>query len=85
MIGHALGQSVPDRLSATAQSLYGNFALGVASAVLTFGSGYLYADFGLRAFWAMAILCAVALPLTAGLRARAGTTGDPMGVSADRR
>ncbi len=63
-----IGTAVPDRLSATAQSIYGNFALGIASAVLTFGSGYLYAGFGLRAFWAMAALCAAALPFVAGLR-----------------
>ena len=63
-----IGTAVPDRLSATAQSIYGNFALGIASAVLTLGSGYLYTDFGLRAFWAMAALCAAALPFVAGLR-----------------
>ena len=66
-----IGTAVPDRLSATAQSVYGNFALGVASAVLTFASGYLYAGLGLHAFWVMAGLCAAAMPLVAGLRATA--------------
>ena len=59
---------MPTRLSATAQSVYGNFALGIASAVLTFGSGYLYVWFGLHAFWVMAGLCALALPFTLRLR-----------------
>ncbi len=63
-----IGTAVPVRLSATAQSVYGNFALGIASAVLTFGSGYLYVWFGLHAFWVMAGLCALALPLTVQLR-----------------
>ena len=63
-----IGTAVPVRLSATAQSVYGNFALGIASAVLTFGSGYLYVWFGLHAFWVMAGLCAMALPFTLRLR-----------------
>ncbi len=58
---------VPERLSATAQTLYGTFALGFASAMMTVGSGYLYKWFGLHAFWAMAALCALALPLVPGL------------------
>lgn len=67
-----IGAAVPDRLSATAQSLYGNLALGTASAVLTLASGYLYGALGLRAFWAMAALCALALPLARGLGAATG-------------
>ena len=63
-----IGTAVPDRLSATAQSIYGNLALGIASAALTYASGYLYADFGLRAFWAMAALCGLALAFVGGLR-----------------
>jgi PPP family 3-phenylpropionic acid transporter len=62
-----IARSVPERLSATAQTLYGTLALGIASAVLTFASGYLYGWFGMRAFWSMALLCALALPLTRGL------------------
>lgn len=64
-----IGDTVPGRLSATAQSLYGNLALGTASAVLTLASGYLYGAFGLRAFFAMAALCVLALPLARGLGA----------------
>jgi PPP family 3-phenylpropionic acid transporter len=59
--------SIPERLAATAQSFYGAFALGVASAALTLASGYLYGLLGIRAFWAMAGLCALALPLVGGL------------------
>jgi PPP family 3-phenylpropionic acid transporter len=62
-----IATSVPERLAATAQSLYGAFALGAASAALTLASGYLYGWLGIRAFWAMAALCALALPLVGGL------------------
>ena len=72
-----IGAAVPDRLSATAQSVYGTFALGTASAVLTFASGYLYGAVGLRAFWAMAALCALALPFARGLAAEAPTGPKP--------
>jgi MFS transporter, PPP family, 3-phenylpropionic acid transporter len=62
-----IAQSVPDRLAATAQTVYGTGALGIASAVMTIGSGYLYGWFGMHAFWAMAALCAMAIPLGARL------------------
>ena len=62
-----IAKSVPERLVATAQTVYGTFALGIASAVLTFGSGYFYGWLGMRAFWAMAVLCAFALPLINGI------------------
>ena len=64
-----IGRRVPERLAATAQSIYGNLALGLASAILTFASGRLYAGFGPQAFWAMAALCALALPAVRGLAA----------------
>jgi len=59
---------VPAHLAATAQSIY---AVGVTAmtASMAIVSGRLYADFGARGFLAMALLCAVALPLTRGLRA----------------
>jgi PPP family 3-phenylpropionic acid transporter len=59
---HIIATCVPKRLAATAQSIYGALALGVASATLTLASGYLYGWFGMHAFWAMATICAVALP-----------------------
>ena len=62
-----IAKSVPERLAATAQTVYGTLALGIASAALTFESGYFYGWFGIRAFWAMAALCAFALPLVGGI------------------
>jgi PPP family 3-phenylpropionic acid transporter len=62
-----IAKTVPERLAATAQTVYGALALGIASAVLTFASGYFYEWFGMRAFWTMAALCACALPFVAGI------------------
>jgi MFS transporter, PPP family, 3-phenylpropionic acid transporter len=62
-----IARSVSQRLAATAQTIYGNGALGIASATMTLASGYLYDLFGLHAFWAMAAACAIALPLSRGL------------------
>ena len=62
-----IARVVPTRLSATAQTVYGTFALGIASAAMTFASGYLYEWLGMRAFWAMATLCALAIPLVGGI------------------
>ena len=62
-----IGRSVPDRLAATAQTLYGTGALGLASTLMTMASGYLYGMFGAHAFLAMAACCALALPLARGL------------------
>jgi MFS transporter, PPP family, 3-phenylpropionic acid transporter len=62
-----IANTVPDRLAATAQTLYGTGALGIASAVMTIASGYLYGWFGIHAYWGMAALCAMAIPLAGGL------------------
>lgn len=64
-----IAASVPERFAATAQTVYGALALGLASATLTFASGYLYAWLGMRAFWIMSGLCAAALPFVGSLRA----------------
>lgn len=61
---------VPDALSATAQTLYGTLSLGIASAILTWWSGKLYGVVGAHGFLFMAALCALALPLAAGLDGR---------------
>ncbi|MCJ2036118.1 MFS transporter [Methylobacterium sp. J-068] len=66
---------VPERAAATAQTLYATLGLGLANTVLTGLAGWLYGRFGADTFWSMAALCACALPLAAGLRARAGHTG----------
>jgi PPP family 3-phenylpropionic acid transporter len=57
-----IARTVPDGLEGTAQAIYA-LGGGAASAVLTLASGFLYARLGPAAFWAMALLCACALPL----------------------
>jgi len=56
-----MGILVPTSLAATAQATYA-FGSGFATAALTLLSGTLYASYGGAAFFAMAVLCGVALP-----------------------
>jgi PPP family 3-phenylpropionic acid transporter len=63
-----LARIVPPGLEGTAQALYGTVGIGAASAGLTLLSGVLYAHVGAQGFWAMAALCALAVPLTWPLR-----------------
>jgi MFS transporter, PPP family, 3-phenylpropionic acid transporter len=58
-----IGNSVQPGLAATAQAVYGTVAVGAATALLMFASGWLYAWIGNVAFWMMALLCAFAVPL----------------------
>ena len=53
---------VPARLAGTGQSIYA-FGSGCVTAVLTLLSGFLYGKLGGAAFFPMALLCSVALPL----------------------
>jgi MFS transporter, PPP family, 3-phenylpropionic acid transporter len=62
-----IGASVPLRLAATAQAVYGTLAVGASTALLTFASGWLYASLAGASFWVMALLCVLAIPLTTGL------------------
>jgi PPP family 3-phenylpropionic acid transporter len=64
-----IGATMPARLAATAQAIYA-FAAAIASAVLTYLSGILYGEFGAVAFLVMALLCALAIPLTLALPGR---------------
>ncbi len=73
-----IGRLVPERSAATAQTLYGTLGLGLASAALTLASGSLFAQFGAGAFWAMAALCAAAIPLALSLRV---PEDDPSGTA----
>jgi MFS transporter, PPP family, 3-phenylpropionic acid transporter len=57
-----IGATVPPGLAATAQATYAVGAAG-ASAALTLASGALYARLGPQAFFVMALLCALAIPL----------------------
>ena len=66
-----LARIVPPPLAATAQAAYGTVAVGAMSALVTLASGPLYGVYGPGAFWAMAALCALAIPAAAGLRAPA--------------
>lgn len=59
---------VPIHLAATAQSVYGTFCIGLASALLTWVSGLLYEQMGGQAFLVMAGLCLLALPMCTSLR-----------------
>jgi MFS transporter, PPP family, 3-phenylpropionic acid transporter len=62
-----IGTAVPRHLAATAQALYATFAAGAATALLTLASGLLYTQLEGHAFFVMALLCAVALPLAAAM------------------
>ena len=64
---HLIGTTVPLRLTATAQAIYGTVAVGAATAFLTFAAGWLYEWWGGAAFWVMALLCVAAIPLTPAL------------------
>jgi len=66
-----LADIVPPPLAATAQAAYATIAVGAMAALMTLASGPLYGQFGAGAFWAMAALCALAVPAAAGLRAPA--------------
>jgi MFS transporter, PPP family, 3-phenylpropionic acid transporter len=63
-----IGRVVPVGLAATAQSFYATIAMGAISVVVTLASGELYGHFGAAAFWAMAAMCAVALPVAVSIR-----------------
>jgi PPP family 3-phenylpropionic acid transporter len=62
-----IADNIPPRLAATALALYGT-GIGAATVLATLVSGRLYAAFGAHGFWAMAVLCAAALPVAATLR-----------------
>ena len=63
-----IGRVVPARLAATAQAFYATIAMGATTTVVTLVSGPLYGWAGASAFWAMGLMCALAIPLAAGLR-----------------
>ena len=63
-----LASNVPSDLAATAQAIYGTVGIGVASALLTLASGWLYGRMGGHAFVVMSVFCLAALPVAAALR-----------------
>jgi len=62
-----IARAVPAGLEGTAQALYASGAI-VTNATLTVASGALYGKLGPQAFWIMAALCALALPVARKLR-----------------
>lgn len=62
-----IASTVPSHVAASAQALYGTLAVGFSTTLLTFASGSLYLWLGGQAFWIMAILCAVAIPIARGM------------------
>ena len=60
-------RTLPAEMAGRAQTLH-SAAVGAGSAALMLAAGALYAVLGGGAFWAMAALCALALPLAARLR-----------------
>ena len=63
-----LGKTVPKALAVTAQAFYATIAMGATSALVTLASGPLYEHLGAAAFWAMAAMCVLAVPLAFGIR-----------------
>ena len=63
-----LASSIPARLAATAQAFYNTVAVGAMTAAVTLASGPAYSRLGPGAFWAMAGMCAISIPVAAGLR-----------------
>ena len=61
-----IGRSVPKALAATAQAFYATIAMGATAALVTLASGPLYGHLGAAAFWGMAAMCAVAVPVARG-------------------
>ena len=62
-----LAEAVPARFAGTAHGVHASFGPGLAGAFLTLAAGPLYANFGADGYWAMAALCAVALPASFAL------------------
>ena len=62
-----IASTVPSHVAASAQALYGTLAVGFSTTLLTFASGSLYLWLGGQAFWIMAMLCAVAIPIARGM------------------
>ena len=70
-----LARIVPSELAATSLAVYGTVGAGIAGAVVTLGSGWLYARLGGGGFIIMSLLCLVALPFAHGLRDREQARG----------
>jgi PPP family 3-phenylpropionic acid transporter len=67
-----LGRVVPPAQAGTAQTLHASLGTGVSIGALTLLCGPLYATFGGGGYWAMALLCLLALPASLALGRRLG-------------
>jgi PPP family 3-phenylpropionic acid transporter len=63
-----IGRVVAARLAATAQAFYATVAMGATSVAVTLAAGPLYENLGASAFWVMAFMCALALPIARGMQ-----------------
>ncbi len=83
-----IGRVVPTELAATAQAFYATVAMGVMQAAVTLASGPLYGRYGAGAFWPMALMCALAIPVALGVRpaaaARQADASPPVPTAAGR-
>jgi PPP family 3-phenylpropionic acid transporter len=68
---HVIARTVPTAQAGTAQALYASIVGGVAMGAAMLLAGPLYANFGGRAYWAMAALGALGLVASFGLLRRA--------------
>ena len=62
-----LAQCMPGHLEPTALTVYDTVGIGLPTALMIIGSGQLYTHFGATGFWAMAAVCAAALPFARNL------------------
>lgn len=62
-----LARVVPPAQAGTAQTLHASLGAGLSIGVLTLACGPLYSAFGGGGYWAMAVLCALALPASVAL------------------
>jgi PPP family 3-phenylpropionic acid transporter len=67
---HVMARSVPEGQAGTAQALYASVVGGVGMGAAMLLAGPLYADFGGRAYWAMAALGAIGLVASLALMRR---------------
>ena len=63
-----MAETVPSNVAATALTLYGTLGAGLSGVLLTLASGPLYASLGATGFFAMAGLCALAIPVALTLK-----------------
>jgi len=67
---HYLTRTVPDHQMGTAQALYSAFTGGIATGLAMLAIGPLYANFGGKAYWAMAVVALSGLLASLAIRPR---------------